>query len=417
MPMSGRLSQMAGPAAVLFAALVASSCRAQGVYTVTTEVIGANTERKFRLDGFHFGTLTDVNQEGTYNFRPRPGSDVNGFGSSLYFQPFLAEAVLRGTVIDDVTVSMAGIRVEASGIVSRDTNDSFGTWTSDLLYVFDPVSEEIVATGTYTIALSGFLSVPMKDLNLYRLASNYLNDVPLVTGGEGDTGDMHYVEAIGDTFTFMWFPPEMDSFFPTDETDDLTVDMQGQYNIVDTAAQGHAPIADVFKPSVRVTLQSATIGIPMTFGALYDTSVAQDFAADNIGVTPLIKQAATQTMFHFNVTVESEAIETSENHVWTGGGADDRFTNPENWSPEGIPAANWIVDLNNNNGAAAETAEVDRDTVIRQLRVRGTAGPMELMSNAGRTLTVTDALRREAGGTLRFSGGTTTFAAGRDGDP
>lgn len=415
--MSGSSFRVACVPLVVLIVHIGSQAIAQGTYSVTTEMIGGNTERKFRLDGFHFGSLIDVGQTGTYDFRPRPGSDINGFGSSLYLQPFLAGATLRGTVLDNVTTAASGIRVQASGIVSRGTNQSFGTWSSDLTFSYDPAEERVLGSGTYSIATAGSLTSMTGDLNIYRLASNFLDDVPLVTGGTGDTGDMHYVDAIGDAFSHEWFPPENPAFFPTDETENLTVDMIGQYNIVDTAAQGHLPIADVFKPGVRVTLASTVMGTPLTFGAFYDTNVAQDFAADNIGVTPLIRQPEVQTSFAFNVTIQSDEVETSESHVWTGGGADDRMTNRDNWNPAGIPAANWIVDLNNGLTASPTEVTVDRDCVIRQLTIRGTAGSMQLKSNSGKTLTVTDTLHVRPGGSVHSSGGTMTCVAGRDGDP
>ena len=84
--------------------------------------------------------------------------------------------------------------------------------------------------------------------------------------------------------------------------------MKGQYNNVDTAAMGFAPIMPAYKPSLKVTLRSARQGIPMIFGAIYNTEQSQLFFTDNVGITPLILRQSPDTDFDFFVEFESEAL-------------------------------------------------------------------------------------------------------------
>ena len=77
---------------------------------------------------------------------------------------------------------------------------------------------------------------------------------------------------------------------------------------MDTAAQGYAPIEAAYKPSLKVVLTSQNKGLNMIFGGFYDTAKAADFAADNIGITPLVLKDETDTAFAFSLTFESEAL-------------------------------------------------------------------------------------------------------------
>jgi len=51
----------------------------------------------------HFMSL--IYQDSIYAFCPHPGNDPNGWGSTLYLQPFLPGAVLQYSSIDDIYVN------------------------------------------------------------------------------------------------------------------------------------------------------------------------------------------------------------------------------------------------------------------------------------------------------------------------
>jgi hypothetical protein len=174
-------------------------------------------------------------------------------------------------------------------------------------------AKKITGTGEYAIILDHQLSSATGDLNLYKIASNYLDDVPLLSGGIGDTGDMKWAEvkkgANAEDFWFSpWIPPDQASFFPTDITDQLSINVIGQCNNVDTAAQGYEPISPAYKPSLKVVLISQQPGIGMRFGGIYDQAKSKDFWEDNVGITPLVFRTSTETSFYFDVVFESAAM-------------------------------------------------------------------------------------------------------------
>lgn len=282
-------------------------------YSVEQIDVNGTTEYRFKFDSHHFMTLIDDN--GTFNLRPHPGCDVNGWGSSWYAQPFLPGAVLSYTVVNPIPEpNPTGIHVIAFGKVSRGSSSSYGTWGSVYDFGYDPMNKTITGTGVYTIALNtialnGELDYTTGDLNLFKIASNYLDDVPLLTGGVGDTGDMEAADVTGDNFNFIWIPPDQPSHFPGDATDALSIDVLGKFNNVDTAAMGYEPIAPAFKPSLEVILISQEPDVGITFGGIYTLAYSQTFWADNVGVTPLIKKSSTETVFQFDVEFQSKALE------------------------------------------------------------------------------------------------------------
>ena len=275
-------------------------------YSVAVSGVSPVVECRFMYGDRHFMTLVD--SAGAFVLRPHPGDDVNGWGSSLYLQPFLPGAVLGHTVIGKAAVSddNSKIEVEASGQVSRGTVDTYGDWTVAISFTYDAAAQKISGTGLYWIGLQDGLTSDTGDLNLYKLASNYLQDVPLLSGGTGDTGDMQWADVAGDNFTYRWIPDELPGcFLFGNPATWLTVDCVGNYNEVDTAAQGYAPIAAAQKPGLKISLTMQSAGSTMIFGAIFDTAKATDFWEDNVGITPLILQPASQTEYSFDVTVES----------------------------------------------------------------------------------------------------------------
>ncbi len=277
-------------------------------YRVEQLEVGDALEYRFYHRGHHFMTLID--EQGTFNLRPRPGCDINGWGSSWYAQPYLPGALLAHTEVEAVTPSAQGVQVSGSGAVSRDESATYGTWGATMSFAYDPTERIVTGTGTYTIALEAPLDDSTGDLNLYKIASNYLHEVPLLTGGFGDTGDMSVAEVEGNGFAFTWLPPHQPSHFPTDRTGWLAVDVRGQHNVVDTAAQNYERIEPAFKPSLKVVLTAQQPEVEMTFGAMYDWDKRKDFWEDNVAITPLIlHEDPPVTSLAFDVLFESQAIE------------------------------------------------------------------------------------------------------------
>ena len=276
--------------------------------TYTVEEVNNNSIKEYRfiLNNHHFMTLVDDN--GTLNFRPHPGVDVNGWGSSWYIQPFFPGAVLSHAIIDNIKTGGDGIQVNASGSVSYGSSSDYGTWSTKIFFEYNQKEKTINGKGEYLITLDGQLSESTGDLNLYKIATNYLDDVPLMNGETGDTGDMKQVNVIGDNINFTWIPPVQPSHFPNDITDILSVDVIGQYNNIDTAKQGLEQIEPAYKPSLKVILTSHEAGINMIYGSVYDVSKSKLFNEDNVGITPLILKQSSKTEFLFDIKFESKAL-------------------------------------------------------------------------------------------------------------
>ncbi|MEE9525778.1 MAG: cellulase family glycosylhydrolase [Candidatus Woesearchaeota archaeon] len=274
-------------------------------YSISSIPAGLATEYRFYYEDHHF--LTIIDDRGTFNIRPHPGEDINGWGSSLYMQPFLPGATLKHSVVEKFVVYEDGIEVQVSGNVSRYSASKYGGWDANLKFDYDPILKEINGIGGYNVSLAGTLSGSTGDLNLLKLASNYLNDVPLLTGSTGDTGDMHFADVVGFS-SFTWDPVAQPAHFPYEKADDLSIDVSGEFNIVDTAAQGYAAIDPAYKPSLKIELNSKNSGIPMIFGGIYDLAKSTYFWEDNIGITPLILTESTDTDFSFDISFFSKAL-------------------------------------------------------------------------------------------------------------
>jgi hypothetical protein len=253
--------------------------------------------------------MTLIDHRGTFAFRPHPGLDINGWGSTWYAQPFLPGAVLSHTIIESAEADSNGVHILAQGGVSKRKNDSYGRWAARLDFTYDFRVKRVTGNGGYTISLSKILSANGGgDLNLYKIASNHLDKVPLLNGETGNTGDMKAAEVSGDTFSYTWTPPDFPAHFPTQETNSLGIHVLGQYNEVDTKAQGYAPIAPACKPSLKVVIDSQKPKSRMRFGAVYQRAHKRKFWVDNVGITPLIDHTSPETEFAFNVHFESLAL-------------------------------------------------------------------------------------------------------------
>lgn len=267
-----------------------------------------NTNGEYRMyhDGHHFLSL--IYAEGIHAFRPHPGFDINGWGSTWYAQPFLWGAVLGYTNIDSVMADDDGIICCSSGQVSMGQNETYGQWGMEMHFEYDADQKLVAGTGEYHIVLDSALSPDTKDMSLYKIASNYVIDVPLLCDTlPGNTGDMEY--AVFDANTYSnpetWTPGNTNLFI-WQHADTLSVDVAGCYNNVDTEAQGYDAIEPAYKPDLKITLQALDPGYEMIAGGVYDTTLSQDFWEDNVGITPVILDSSSLTEFSFTVGFEAE---------------------------------------------------------------------------------------------------------------
>lgn len=275
--------------------------------TETPDPRTGNTEHRFFCTDFHFGTLI-VDPQGRLIFRPRPDqADPNGFGTSWFINPFLAGADPAAGVADNVLATDQGIEISLSGEVTRRSAPSYGIWSLHGSISYDAGAQRVFGSGALDIMLDDTLVAVGADLNIDRISSNFLHDVPLQTGGSGDTGDMGQAVARyapgGDPF--VWNPPAMPSHFPLDFSLYLEIEVVGQLNTVDTEALGEGfQIQIARKPTFKLLYTSATD--QMIAGFIWDQNQGQNFAADNVGINHLFIQSETSGI-DFNLSFEVES--------------------------------------------------------------------------------------------------------------
>lgn len=265
----------------------------------------AGIEVRLCLDTHHFGTvLRDT--EGAVAFRPHPTTGPDNWGVSLYPEAFLPGATLRDAVLGEVSVTTSGILVGASGPVVSGVAEDVGTWSWELLFTATPETMTVDAVGTYGIELDAALD---ESLDVFKIASNHLVDVPRLSGGTGSTGDTSAVDWECDGEASSWDMEANPSHFPQDTCDVLRIDASGSCNEVDTAALGDAPIQPAIKPSLEVELSNTdSSGLELIFGAIFDTSLGDDPYADNVGITPLVLETSTRTSFSFDIWIQSRPL-------------------------------------------------------------------------------------------------------------
>ena len=254
----------------------------------------------------HFLTVIDDGR--VFATRPHPGVDPNGWGTTVYLQPFLSGATLKHTTIQGVAAEPDKITVAASGMVSRGASATYGTWDLQLSFTYDKAAKKVTAAGHYDITLPDTLTAADADLNILKIASNYLREVPLLDGSTGDTGDMEYAKTLSSHPELIWIPWQLPSHFPMDKSDSFDITLVGDFNNVDTAKQGYEAIEPAYKPTVRIVLTSTAPNIDMITGYVFDEGKATQFWSDNVGVTPLVLKSSSWTDYSFDIQYESTAL-------------------------------------------------------------------------------------------------------------
>ena len=281
----------------------------------------SGTEKRVYKDGHHF--LSILTEDGIFALRPHTGQDVDGWGSTLYLQPQLDGATLKHTeFIQCNVVTNAGVpqvEINASGKVSKGINDTYGNWSTLLKAIYDSTNKTMSAIGNYNIVLPN--TNISSDLYFFKLASNMMLDVPRDDGSIGDTGDASQIEYYGDGFIpsigpiqELWFPRD-GSHFPNNLNNRvLSVHAWGNYNDIDTVRQHKSlkAISPAYKPGLSVLLEPINTTMNVSFGIGYAAGLSQDFAADNVAVTPWIDKDHVVTNYSFNTTIQSEALSEDE---------------------------------------------------------------------------------------------------------
>jgi hypothetical protein len=278
----------------------------------------------------HF--LTIVYEAGIFVLRTHPGHDKNGWGTSLYLQPFFPGAVLRGTMIDSLTPTDTGVMLKARGIVCHGVDASEGEWSAELVLMYDSKNSVVQGEGTYHVSLIRSLeAINVGDLSLFKIASNYLHNVPHYDGSIGDTGDFKEVGFNFDDQHERWDLTQLQNstfFRPDIKTEKkLVCTLTGNCYDDDSKAQGFdtRSIAQAFKPGLEITLLPDKI-YPLSLFAQYANRVdpeaterygreirlSETYWHDNVGITPLILQKGKEQEFYFHLTFRSDSIESAQ---------------------------------------------------------------------------------------------------------
>ena len=118
---------------------------------------------------------------------------------------------------------------------------------------------------------------------------------------------MKKVKVIGNNFNYFWSPKDGDHF-PLDFSDNLTVNIIGDYYNLDSIKQGLGfYLEPAHKPSININLLSKSPNVNMMFGAIYNKSQSTEFDKDNVGITPLIFRTSNYTSFNFDVKFNSNS--------------------------------------------------------------------------------------------------------------
>jgi len=276
----------------------------------------------------HFASVVITNGAigGPYSvvLRGHPGLDVNGWGPGHHLGAFLSSGDSIDTVKPPVSVTPAsgGVTVVASGRVNRKVGAPYGTWDTSISLIFDKAGKQITGSGSYHVVLPGSLAAAGEDLNLGRMASNYLTDVPLQCGGFGNTGDtsMVEIERVG-LSSAAWDLAAYPANCPTDPSTNMAIDAYGNCNDVDTYLMGltDPTIASVYKPGLRVSLESLDGTQIMTFCGTYAEGYVDPHCqgydvsrcpyADNLGMEHIVKAGnESGTDLSFKLTSLSYAM-------------------------------------------------------------------------------------------------------------
>ena len=123
-----------------------------------------------------------VAEKGGFTLRPHPGADPDGWGTTVYFHPKFASGDFLDGMVETVRATRDGIRVRASGKIAGGEGD----WEFEMVLTHDNVAKRSEGTGSLKLSLE---DVPAgnADLDLLRVASNFLLDVPLSNGQSGPT--------------------------------------------------------------------------------------------------------------------------------------------------------------------------------------------------------------------------------------
>ena len=308
-------------------------------YWIKYETHDGNYEHQYHYNAHHFLSVIENLTTHVVDFRPHPGCDANGWGSSLYIGPYTdsykGPAENGGRITEAVSTSYADrINLVVTGaIYTGSGSPGIGAFTWNTDFTYDPALKHIDAAGSYDITVYTGTPTPLPyDLTVCRLSSNYLCNVYLLDGTIGHTGDMSSVDyQVGDDPPGNWIPNDTaPNFYHWAFVDRMSIQVNGDYYQVACSLQYPTPnptpaqIAPAYKPSMNLELQAVQTDLDMLFYGQYNTKnpsgtpvgcapvvndcICKMYWHDNVGMGPLILQTDSRPEYNFAVTFHSEPI-------------------------------------------------------------------------------------------------------------
>ena len=334
-----------------------------------------NWEYQMDYGGFHFGTVivqadsgvATATSPGLLIARLHPdqindAEGINGWGSSYQLNPFLSNVQPSGGTVTSSSTDANGIEFVLGGPVKGlapnqiNTTINYGTFTLAATFSYNPTTQKVTESAnlavslSYTLAASGTAGA---DLDLGRITSNYLTNVPLQGGGTDNTGDMSAANVsygAGYPYNFIWLPGLSGtgaSTSPTDKTNNLNIGVIGTINRVDGVALGQGFLAVAAKPTMDVTTTSTSfLSVSANYNTTEPPGVGQDPYADNIGIVQQVLKgnAASATAFQFSSTCTS----VSSQITWIGA-TSGSWTTGSNWQVSSPPKSGYLLQFGPGN--------------------------------------------------------------------
>ncbi len=274
---------------------------------IRVDIDSQHAEWRLIYDGKHFATV--IQNRGNVVIRGAPGLDMDGWGLSQYIRPFFPSVVnmhgLDGFQIIGYENAEQGLSLLVTGSIPYGYTeaDTTGRFTFNTSIQYDSTNKAVKTKGTCVISLAATVgALGHGDLNLGKMATAKNLDVPLLSGGIGDTGDTGDITVSGNNLNFVWNVRTHPSHFPQDFTDWLNIQFAPSYNEIDSVRQGYAPIKGAYKPGFGLCMTSQVPNLRMIFGGVCDLSQAPYYWYDNVGVTPLVLASDWHTNFAFDVS-------------------------------------------------------------------------------------------------------------------
>lgn len=273
-------------------------------YTVQKVLADGATDFRMYYKTWQFGSVAYKNGLAAIRLRNETTTLPPGWGATNYSEPSFPDGVMKGVKISKPIARKDGIRVKISGSLYNGQK-RVGTFSGSYLFRYHSFAKKASGAGLYSIRLSKPLNVLGLDMTVGKTEGSRMPKVPLLSGGIGLAGDIKQINVDTDQGSFTWDMDANPQYYTGEFTNRMSIEAVGQYNQVDTAAQGYAPINPVLTPTIKTTYTSRSPGLPIIFGGVFDITKSDKFWEDSVGAGMIILKSSTAKKFVFDTTWEA----------------------------------------------------------------------------------------------------------------